>query len=110
VVVRLGWVAAVVLVGCLGLGATYPLVRDDDAEFGCADVGITTDRSGNDPEEALGEYLAETGGDLDDWVRIDRDADSATFEPQDASASHRFKSISVAQRPAGVWTVAGGCV
>ena len=73
-------------------------------------MGITTDRSGNDPEEALGEYLAETGGDLDDWVRIDRDADSATFEPQDASASHRFKSISVAQRPAGVWTVAGGCV
>jgi hypothetical protein len=85
-------------------------VRDDNAVFECADVGITTDRSGDDPEEALGKYLAEIGGHLDDWVRIDQDADSATFEPQDASALLGFKRISVAQRPAGVWTVAGGCV
>ena len=85
-----------------GVGATYLVVRGDDAEFDCADVGIAIDRSGNTPDEALAVYLAERGGDLDNWVLVHQDADSATYEPDNASVSLGFRSIIVAMRPAGV--------
>jgi len=101
--------AAVVIVGPVGLLAHARARDEPPASHLCADVGVIGPTRAT-AREALDAFLVRTGASLEEWVSSDWNPNHSFVPVDRAHARPNFSSLEVGEYPGDGFQVEGGCV